>query len=392
MIKPPRTVRRSRGTAEVDELIHIASSLSISCTLAEDRFWQDKLTRQIEEILIDEDEDTLNSALDTLSKTDPQAWNELADIIEACTETHRVTLGKQEGQSVMFAVPLLAWSRFSIPSGQLGTERIENLRKHLAEQVFAKDTCFSIADFLFSPDQLPQGYCNTAKLSKMLATLSVENGTLACEQANSAEPAAFLTDTRYLLGAVAAPAGQALFRWQEEDGIRKEVLSQWQKQGLDSLQSLFAGCAMESLTPLSYFAAWRESDRASRGYSLRATVSFLQLMLDIEASQLTCVIAACHGRQLEEYRIGFIRRNEEPILHGVVWPLLDGEDEQTDCVAEIEAILRAAGVHDIVAHEHSFPMDQCDDCGNPLFPDLSGDLLHIEIPEASDTLSSTHLH
>ncbi|STQ91224.1 DUF2863 family protein [Iodobacter fluviatilis] len=391
MIKRPRTVRRSRGAAEADELIHIASSLSISCTLVEDRFWQDKLTQLVEEILIDEDEDTLNSALDTLSKTDPQAWNELADIVEACTETHHVMIDQQDGQSVMFAIPLLAWSRFSIPSGPLGAERIESLRKHLAEQVFAKGTLFSLADFLFSPDQLPQGYCNTAKLSKMLATLSTENGTLICERASSAEPATFLTDTRYLLGAVTAPVGQALFRWQEEDGVRKDILSQWQKQGLQSLQSLFAGCAMESLTPLSYFAAWRESDRASRGYSLRATISFLQLLLNIEARQLTCVIAACHGRHLEEYRIGFIRRNEEPMLHGVVWPLLDGEDEHTDCVADIESILRDAGINDIVIHEHTFPMDQCDDCGNPLFPDLDGDLLHIETPESSDT-PSPHLH
>ncbi|MEJ2791788.1 DUF2863 family protein [Iodobacter sp. LRB] len=391
MIKRPRTVRRSRGAAEADELIHIASSLSISCTLVEDRFWQDKLTQLVEEILVDEDEDTLNSALDTLSKTDPQAWNELADIVEACTETHHVMIDQQDGQSVMFAIPLLAWSRFSIPSGPLGAERIESLRKHLAEQVFARGTLFSLADFLFSPDQLPQGYCNTAKLSKMLATLSTENGTLACEQASSAEPATFLTDTRYLLGAVTAPVGHALFRWQEEDGVRKDILSQWQKQGVQSLQSLFAGCAMESLTPLSYFAAWRESDRASRGYSLKATISFLQLPLNIEARQLTCVIAACHGRRLEEYRIGFIRRNEEPMLHGVVWPLLDGEDEHTDCIADIESILREAGINDIVIHEHTFPMDQCDDCGNPLFPDLDGDLLHIETPESSDT-PSPHLH
>ncbi|AMC34198.1 DUF2863 family protein [Janthinobacterium sp. B9-8] len=392
MTKRPRTVRRSRGAAEVDELIHIASSLSLSCTLAEDRFWQDKLVDLLEEIIADEDEDTLNSALDTLSKTDPQAWNELADLVEACTETQSVIINKQECQTVLFAVPLLAWSRFNIPSGPLGDERAQHLRQHLSEQVFAKGVHLSLADFLFSPDQLPQGYCNTAKLSKMLAKLTAENGTLACEQASSAEPAAFLTDTRYLLGAIAAPKGQALFRWQEDEGsTRKEVLAQWQKQGLSSLQSLFAGCAMESLLPVSYFAAWRESDRASRGYSLRATVSFLQLLLNIEARQLTCIIAACHGKRLEEYRVGFIRRNEEPMLHGVVWPLLDGEDEHTECIAEIETILRESGITDIVIHEHTFPMDQCDDCGNPLFPNLDGDLLHIETPENNDT-PSPHLH
>lgn len=381
----------SHDIPEADELIRIASSLAVSCTLAEDRFWQDKLASRVSQILISDNEDTLTNALDSLSKSDPQAWNELADIVEACAETQSVTVDKQEYQSVMFAIPLLAWSRFNIPSGLLGEERVKDLRQHLNQHVFAKNTRLAIADFLFSPDQLPQGYCNTAKLSKLLATLSASNGTLMCEQASNAEPASFLTDTRYLIGAIAAPKGQPLFRWQEEDIPRKDILADWQKQGLTTLQPLFAGCAMESLLPVSYFAAWRESDRASRAYSLRATVSFLQLMLSIEASQLTCVIAACHGRQLEEYRIGFVRRNEEPMLHGVVWPLLDGEDEHTDCVTEIEAVLREAGITDIVVHDHAFPMDQCDDCGNPLFPDLDGELLHTETPEESDT-PSPHLH
>lgn len=381
----------SHDIPEADELIRIASSLAVSCTLAEDRFWQDKLASRVSQILISDNEDTLTNALDSLSKSDPQAWNELADIVEACTETQSVTVDKQEYQSVMFAVPLLAWSRFNIPSGLLGEERVKDLRQHLNQYVFAKNTRLAVADFLFSPDQLPQGYCNTAKLSKLLAALSASNGTLMCEQASNAEPASFLTDTRYLIGAIAAPKGQPLFRWQEDDTPRKDILADWQKQGLTTLQPLFAGCAMESLLPVSYFAAWRESDRASRAYSLRATVSFLQLMLSIEAAQLTCVIAACHGRQLEEYRIGFVRRNEEPMLHGVVWPLLDGEDEHTDCVTEIEAVLREAGITDIVVHDHAFPMDQCDDCGNPLFPDLDGELLHTETPEESDT-PSPHLH
>jgi hypothetical protein len=391
MNKNPSTIRHSRGAAEVDELIHIATSLAVSCTLAEDRFWQDKLASLVSDILLDEDEETLNAALDTLSKADPQAWNELADIVEACTETHSIIIDKIEHQAIMFAVPLLAWSRFNIPTGPLGDARIHSLREHLSKHVFIEGVKLSLADFLFSPDQLPQGYCNTAKLSKLLANLTSSNGTLMCEQANNAEPSAFLTDTRYLLGAVAAPKGHAIFRWQEEDGSRKEILTQWQKQGLTSLQSLFTGCAMESLLPISYFAAWRESDRASRAYSLRASVSFLQLLLNVEAKQLTCVIAACHGRSLEECRVGFIRRNEEPMLHGVVWPLLDGEDEHTDCITEIEAILRESGINDIVVHEHSFPMDQCDDCGNPLFPNLDGDLLHTETPEPNDT-PSPHLH
>jgi hypothetical protein len=391
MNKKPRTVRRSRGATEVDDLIHIASSLAVSCTLAEDRFWQDKLSHAVSEILLDEDEEPLNAALDTLSQTDSQAWNELADIIEACTETQTLTIEGAPYQSIMFAIPLLAWSRFNIPSGPLGKERTDHLREHLNKHVFVTGAKLALADFLFTPDQLPQGYCNTSKLSKMLASLCASNGTLACEQANSPETSDFLSDARYVVGAVATEQGSPFFRWQEDGTTRKDVLSQWQKNGLPVLQSLFAGCAVETLLPISYFAAWRESDRAARAYSLRATVSFLQLKLNIEASALTCVIAPCHGKQLEEYRIGFLRRNQEPMLHGGVWPLLDGEDEHTDAITEIESLLRAAGISDIVTHDHSFPMDQCDDCASPLFPNLEGELVHIDTPEGEE-IASPHLH
>ncbi len=391
MIKRPRASRRSRHTAEAEELIWMANSLADSCNMAEDRFWQDSLVRLVNEILAAGEEDTLNTALDALAKADTQAWNELADVVESCCEIRTFLQDGKEWQSILIAAPVLSWSRYAIPSGPLGRELTQQMRVHLGAHVLASDVKVALVDYLFSPDQLPQGYCNTTQLTDALGELAIGNGTLTLDPKQLPETKQFLSDTRYVLAVAAAPKGQPLFRWQEEDGDRAEAEAQWRKQGGSALQPLFAGCAFEPLLPLAYFAAWREADRASRAYSVRATVSFLQLSLNIEPRQITVAIAPCHSRRLEEYRVGFMLRDGTDVVHGVVWPLLDGEDEQTDCVGEIEAVLRECGVTEIIVHEHEFPMDYCDDCGAPLYPNSEGELLHTETPEEVPE-QSRHLH
>ncbi len=391
MLKRPRTARRSRNTAEAEELIRLASGLAASSHLVEDRFWQDALANLIHEILLAGEEETLNTALDTLAQTDAVAWNELADVVESCSETREFILDGKEWQAVLIAAPILSWSRYAIPAGPLGREITQMIRVQLCAHILASGVKLSLTDYLFSPDQLPQGYCNTAHLTEALSQLAPRNGTLAMDARDLPETQQFLSDTRYILAVVAAPKGEALFRWQEEDGDRAEALSQWQKQGGNTIQPVFTGCAFEPLLPLAYFGAWREADRASRAYAIRATTAFLQLALNIEPRQVSAAIAPCHGRRLEEYRVGFMLHGSPNVIHGVVWPLLDGEDENTDCFGQIETVLRDCGIADIVMHEHEFPLDYCDDCGAPLFPNIEGELLHTETPEEA-TEQPRHLH
>lgn len=381
MSKRPSPARRSRLSDEMDELLRLAEGLALSCSLTEDRFWQDKLAQQINQSLQNEDEDTLTATLDTLAKTDSRAWNEMADILESCCETKLFTLKGIPHTGILFAAPILSWSRYAIPTGPLGRELMQTLRTQLGAHIFAQGAQLALVDFLFSPDQLPQGFCNTAQFADKLIPLIGGNSPLQMDPKQLPETGAFLSDTRYVVGMVAMPQGSPHFRWQEDDGKQDEAETQWQRQGSNVLQPAFSGCAYETLLPLAYFAAWREADRASRAYAIRATISFLQLALNVEGRQLAAAIAPCHGRRLEEYRVGFFRTNSDQIVHGVVWPLLDSEDEQTDSVGEIEELLRECGITDIVVHEQAFPLDYCDDCGSPLYPNADGELLHAETPE-----------
>ena len=77
------------------------------------------------------------------------------------------------------------------------------------------------------------------------------------------------------------------------------------------------------------------------------------------------------------------------IFHGIVWPLLGSEDENSDIAGEIENLLRESGIKDVVIHEQHFPLEFCEDCGAPLYPNVDGEAIHAEMPEQGNAPSQT---
>jgi hypothetical protein len=390
-MKRNRFSRRTKQNPATEELIRLADCLAQSSSRTEDEFWQKRLAAMVDRLLADSDDATLNGTLDHLYGVGGRAYDELADMIESCCETRRLDTGTAQ-DVVLFAAPVLGWSRFVIPSGPITAENLANLRVHLQAHVFATDTKIGLADYLWSPDQLPKSYSETAQLTERLAKAAVHAKDIKLDAAIMPETTNFLSDTRYLIGAVAAPRGAAMFRWQEDDSSRVEVLKQWHNQGGDALRPLLPACAVELLLPQPYHAAAREADRASRPYSLRAAVAFLQTTLNVAASDLRAVLAPYHDRQLEEFRVGFTMNDSTDVVHGVVWPLLEAEDETTEMPAQIEAVLREAGLREIIALDHRFPMEYCDDCGAPLYPNPDGEPSHAELPEEQAEAAPRHLH
>jgi hypothetical protein len=390
-MKRTRFSRRSKHTPLTEELIRLAGGLSQSSSRIEDEYWQNRLVAAIDRLLAEVDDATLNTALDHLYSAGGRAYDELADMIESCCETRRLETGTPQ-DLVLFAAPMLAWSRFVIPSGTVVADFLATLRVQLQAHVFASDTKIGLADFLWSPDQLPQSYSETAQLTEKLAKAALHGRDLKIDPATMPETVSFLSDTRYLIGAVVAPRGAALFRWQETDGSRAEALKQWSTQGGEALRPLLPACAVELLLPQPYHAAAREADRASRPYSLRAAVAFLQTTLNVTATDLRAVVAPYYDRQLEEYRIGFALQDSADLVHGVVWPLLEAEDESADTPAQIEAVLRETGIQDVISLDHRFPMEYCDDCGAPLYPNPDGEPSHAELPEEQTESAPRHLH
>lgn len=393
-MKRSRFSRRTKQTPATEDLIRLASQLSLSGSRLEDAFWERRLAGVIDRLLADKDEAALNAALDHLYGVGGRAYDELADMVEHCAESrHHEIAGVAGGQDVLLiAAPVLAWSRYAIPSGSISPDVLATLRVQLQAHVLADNVRFGLADFFFSPDQLPQSYCDTAALAEKLGKAALHGRDLKLDAAQMPETMNFLSDTRYLIGVVCAPAGAPLFRWQEEDGNRSDALKQWRAQGGEAVLPLLPACATEPLLPQSFHAAVREADRASRPYSLRSAVAFLQTVLSVSVGNLRAVVAPYYDRQLEEFRIGFTLGDTSEVVHGVVWPLLENEDEAAELPGQIESVLREAGLRDVLVLDHRFPLEYCDDCGAPLYPNPEGEPVHAELPEQEEEAAPRHLH
>ncbi|MGO9444435.1 MAG: DUF2863 family protein [Thiobacillaceae bacterium] len=368
---------------EAEKLVRLAQDLSKSGSRAEDAFWDRSLQSAIERLLAAGNDDALFAALDHAFNLDRMAYDELADAIEARSES-------PSEDSLMFAAPVLAWSRFSVPAGRVNRDVLANTKIQLRAHVFAADVELSLADCLLSPDQLPRGFVETRKVATQLLRALEKAADLSMSSTELPATAPFLSDVRYFVGIARTQQNKPMFRWQEPEASRESVLKTWQTQGAEALRLALPACALQALLPNAYFSAARESDRQLRAFSLGAAVDFLSTTHNVAPIQLRAVIAPYGDQELEEYRVSFGLMTQPGVIHGIVWPLLDTEDIEgiPDDVAQR---LRSLGVEDITVLESRLPLEYCDDCGAPLFPTASGDSVHTEEQEGS-AQTPQHLH
>lgn len=404
-MKRRRLYGRPRLSRDAERLAWLAQALADSGSRLEDAWLESEMSTLIEKLLRGGDEDVLNQALDRLHESSPRAYDDLADLIEAACEiiwspgpeTSPEPPGERlEGHiggtwRMILAMPVLAWSRYAIPARTLPQATLDALRAQLCGHVLAADTQVHFANYLFSPDQLPQGYCDTRAFAETLWSSAAEGRDLAVDGNSLPESQTFVSDVRYLIAVAQIPAGRPVFRWNEADGNREAALEAWRAQAGANLQPLLTGCAHELLLPDAYFSAWRRADRESRPFALRAAVEYLKSLFNVPASRLRAIAAPYYDRWLEEWRIGFTSIDSEDVVHGVTWPLLGGEDETADLAAGIEALLRETGLGEVRILDARMPLEYCDDCGAPLFPNPDGESVHAELPEEMQG-TPTHLH
>ena len=389
-MKTSPSSRRGRASREADRLVDLAEGLAQSGSRAEDRFWENRLDAEIDGLITNGDEGSLNAALDRLADRESRAYEELADAIEGRVEHTVVKSSDGVRDVLLIAAPVLAWSRMPVPTRALGAAMVQSFRKMLIENVFSENTDLAIADYFFSPDQLPETFGETAEL-RLALTAQLSGGRLPVDTGSLNETAQFLADQRYLIGVVSAPVGSPLFRWQDGLVSRDEVMAAWRQASQAAFGQLLPACGFEPMLPRAYYVACRDADRAARPFSITASVAFLSTTLGISPSHLSAVVAGCYNRTLEEYRVGFQVTEQDDVIHGVVWPLLGAEDEMSDVVEEIEAVLREAGIQQIEILRQRMPMEYCEDCGAPMYPNTEGEMVHAELPETSES-AGQHLH
>lgn len=387
-MKRPRSKSPLRLTRDAEKLIALSTGLVASGSRAEDQFWEREILKLVQKLVGAGNDSTLEAALDHLFQSNSNAYDALAEMIEAGAETLQIERDGATHEVLLLAIPLVAWTKYSLPSGPLTPESVAGIVPHIHGHVLAREAQFALSPFLYSIDQLPREFSAVHKLAEKLGSAAANGVAPKFDFSRLPETAPMLADVRFLLGAVVAPKGNPFFRWQEldEKTTRTECLERWVAQARPNLAKLLPGCAFESLIPDAFFVACRESDRRVRPYTLRAGVAFLEHTLKTPASNLRAFVAGIGVERVDEYRIGFSVRGSEDVVHGTVWPLFGREDEESDPspLAEIEAVLADCKVGEVIKHTGLFQPEFCEDCGAPLFADEDTDMVHPELPEEAD--------
>ena len=394
-MKRQRNKSPLRLTRDAEKLIAFSTGLASSGSRTEDRYWENAIVNLAGHLLGSGNDAALESALENTFKSNLPAHETLIEFVEAAAESTAVTVEGKQWDLLLIAIPLVAWSKYAVPSGTIPREAVDSIIPHLHGHVLAADARTCMAPFLYSIDQMPRDFSGVYKLSLKLGEAAIAGTTPRFDFAKLPETAPLLADCRFLLASVAVPAGTAMFRWQETEQhtTRAECLERWILQCRPNLARLLPGCAFECLLPDAYFVNCRESDRNVRPFAIRAGVAFLESALKTNASQLHAVIAGFGDERVDEFRIGFLQKGRDEIVHGVVWPLFGREDDDASITPadEVDAILRDCKVGEITKLNELFKPEYCEDCGAPLFADTDGDVSHPELPEEAD-VAAAHYH
>jgi len=391
---------------DAEKLVELSLSLSASGSRTEDRFWENRVDALLAKILRVGNQPTLDAALDHLQQHHPESYGVLADQTETASEALELPHRDAPWQALLIAAPVLAWTRYAIPSGLLRDDVALALSAHLQAHVLAADTRVSLAPFLYSIDQLPRHHVEVSKLTQLLTQAALTGQAAKLNLSGMPETAPILADPRFILAVVASPVGAPLFRWQEEsDGhkiARETCLEQWKLQGGANLAAVFPGCEFECLLPDAYYSACRDADERVRPHTVRTAVRYLQDILTTTPAELRAVVGGFGERRIDEYRIGFTRRGSNDVLYGVIWPLYGHENGETgapvdpveddiDPLDAVIALLKETGITEIRKHQGCFEPEYCDDCGVPLYLDPLGEIVHAEMPDDAEPVQP-HFH
>ncbi len=401
-----RTSSASRPHRDTERLVLLAQALHASTSRTEDRFWEAQIEGILEKLLKAGQDAPIEGALDQLLDAEGGAYEVLIDLCETLSESMVVEKDGQRYDALLIVAPLAVWTRYQIPAGKIRPEALDALRAQLHGHVLAQDARLALVPTLLSVDQMPRTFSATQQWLHRLALQAVgKNTTQKVTIPQDVEVAGMLADGRYLAGVVVVPQGAPMFRWQEApespEASRIACLQGWTAQAEPTLAGLLPGCGFDVLLPDAWYIGNREADRRVRPLSLRAALGWLETAANMTPDSLRAVVAGCGDKQIDEYRIGFTARNSNDVVYGCVWPLFGREDaepemlgeggEPVGALEEITALLKLLGVTDIRRLPGILPMEFCDDCGAPLFPDPVGNMEHPELPEDVDT-TPQHFH
>ncbi len=398
-----RSASPTRLTRDAAKIVSLALALHSSGSRVEDTYWENQLASVLTKLMRAGSDPVIDAALDHLAKTNVGGYEVLVEQCETLSESCVLDKDGTEFDVLLVVAPLVAWTRYSIPTASLTKKDLDLLAEQLHAHVLAKGTEIALLPKLASLDQMPRTFSETWQWMHRLGCQALGLSSMRPDLNREPEGVNMLADTRYLVMAVAAPKGMPLFRWQEEPGElgegRAVCLERWSLSTQDAFNRLLPGCGLEILVPDAFYVSNREADRRVRPLSLKAAVAWLGGALSLEPRALRAVIAGCGEQQVDEYRIGFTRKNENDVIYGCLWPLYGREEDigdpadtpQPNTEEQIISVLKECGVQDVRKLPGLLTPEFCEDCGAPFFPNPLGELVHAELPEDAET-APQHFH
>lgn len=394
----------SRLSRDAQRLLSLTEALARSGSRLEDVYWENLLGGQLNKLLLGKKNKTVETTLDYLLASDINAYEILVEQAETLSESATLALDGDEYDALLFSAPIVAWTRYQLPEGELAREQADALADRLQTHIAAPGARLALIPRLVNFDQMPQSFQETRGWTQRLAQQALGLSSEPCALGRPSDAEGMLADARFVVGLIAVPRGQALFRWQvrqEDDSFpsRQQCHDDWAAACADILAALFTGCHVEYLQADAYYVNSREADRRIRPLALKAAVTWLQTAAHLPGGELRAVIAGCGESSIEEYRIGFSTRVSNEVVYGCIWPVLSKEEALADGMEaghidvpdEVAALLKEMGVTDVRRLPGIYPVEFCDDCGAPHFPNPLGEMLHPELPEETD-LSPLHFH
>ncbi len=188
-----------KPSADSLRLMNFCRAILQSGGRLEQRTWERHLESLIHKLLKSGHQQSLEAALDQLFATEPEAYEVLMDAAEAGSESCTIEHDGVAYDALLVALPILAWTRYSIPAGAIPADILAALGAHLHAHILADDVKVALAPTLFSLDQLPRTHAEIFALSHRMAQAALKN-TAVGSLVNPAETAPFLADTRLPAG------------------------------------------------------------------------------------------------------------------------------------------------------------------------------------------------
>ena len=401
--KPKQPKRRTARLArDAQQLITLAAHCTKAGSRYEDIFWEreiialgSKLMAAGQDSVI---EAALDSTLDSSLESDLDTHETLISFCEAAAECSSVDVNGASFDTLLIAMPMVAWSRYAIASGPLSMTAVKSdtvtnktvgaLLAALHTHILAKDAQACMSPYLYSIDQMPISFSGVHKLAQKLTHAAINNTQPSFDYAKLPAAADLLADVRFLIAGVSVPEGAPLFRWQADVAINRDAFAAtWTKEAKPLMAGLLPGCEFECLLPDAYFVSCREADRRVRPYAIRSAVAFLETSLKVKPEKVHAVVAAVGEKAVTEFRISFITPGQSDVVHGSIWPVFSAEEDES----EIIRVLRECKVGNIITPEGMFDAEHCDDCGAPLFANADSEMVHPAWPDDAEH-AAAHYH